>query len=672
MFVEQINMSIKIISLLPKRARSVSCFVFSMILLLNTAGISFIGSIVHGSFMGTSQLSANNSDSLCTDVNGDGVVNIFDLAIVGAAYGSYPGHSRWNANADLNDDDTVNLFDVILVVGDFGRIFYSTLRMKSYTSAGVLDAQDLAEYFDMCQASYGDGEKIQAVHKIRPDFKALLYRNFRAVYTYADEWDVFVAKGWVLRDVNGDYVYSTEYGSSYRLVDIGNPDYQVWVANWVKEYLDLYGFNGVFADNSLSASASELFWGVSARPINPRTASHWTDQEIRQAQIALHNKVKQAIGSRLLICNGIYYGSWFYEQYEGFVDVLQGSLMDGYMSEGIWYTYDRHWFSESEWLDSLNFLIWTQDHFLKERDSSAFVPVCKLVGAEGDPYPLPSGCTKQQLFTYAFASTLLGVKTEKNYVGFSAGTDFIREIAHPLFNIDVGKPLNPYYMVEGTHVYARDYTRIKVLVNPTDQPYTVILDKDYKTLDGQIVSSVSVQPHNGVILKNPYNLLLNPSVEEDIDDDHMPDHWETWNYDDITVSFEWSTHQPHSDLRSVFVSIESNTSAPEWHSTGLRQFFDPSILRPGQSYKFRCWYKSNVTIHLVAIFWDSSYNCDEVKMQIPTNYGNWKQTEWLTFSIPESTHHLAVGATLLNEDIASCCQGWTYLDNFELYETSST
>ena len=52
-----------------------------------------------------------------------------------------------------------------------------------------------------------------------------------------------------------------------------------------------------------------------------------------------------------------------------------------------------------------------------------------------------------------------------------------------LFKTDLGVPKGNYYVIEGTHVYERDFSKVKVLVNPTNDNYTVYLDEDYKILD---------------------------------------------------------------------------------------------------------------------------------------------------------------------------------------------
>ncbi len=109
---EEINMRVSMMSLSPKRARmrTILWLVFSIVLLSNMAGIPFTTSIVYASSMDTPQL--------LSDVNDDGVLDMWDIAAVAWAYGTYPGHEKWNSRADLNNDDFVDIFDLALVVQD--------------------------------------------------------------------------------------------------------------------------------------------------------------------------------------------------------------------------------------------------------------------------------------------------------------------------------------------------------------------------------------------------------------------------------------------------------------------------------------------------------------------------------------------------------------------------
>lgn len=55
------------------------------------------------------------------DLNDDGVVDVRDISIVGRAYGSTPGHPRWNEVADVNRDEVVDILDISAVARHFGE-----------------------------------------------------------------------------------------------------------------------------------------------------------------------------------------------------------------------------------------------------------------------------------------------------------------------------------------------------------------------------------------------------------------------------------------------------------------------------------------------------------------------------------------------------------------------
>jgi murein tripeptide amidase MpaA len=63
----------------------------------------------------TVQLQANR------DLNGDGVINMKDILIAAAAFGSRNGEVRWNPKADMNRDDKIDLFDFVIIAKDSGK-----------------------------------------------------------------------------------------------------------------------------------------------------------------------------------------------------------------------------------------------------------------------------------------------------------------------------------------------------------------------------------------------------------------------------------------------------------------------------------------------------------------------------------------------------------------------
>jgi hypothetical protein len=63
----------------------------------------------------------NMWQGLYGDVNNDGVVDVRDIAIFGKAFGSYPGHPRWNPAADLDGNGIVNILDGVKIAKNFGK-----------------------------------------------------------------------------------------------------------------------------------------------------------------------------------------------------------------------------------------------------------------------------------------------------------------------------------------------------------------------------------------------------------------------------------------------------------------------------------------------------------------------------------------------------------------------
>jgi endoglucanase len=55
------------------------------------------------------------------DVNGDGKVDMKDIAIVAKAFGATPSAPRWNPAADVNGDMAVNMVDIAIVASNLGK-----------------------------------------------------------------------------------------------------------------------------------------------------------------------------------------------------------------------------------------------------------------------------------------------------------------------------------------------------------------------------------------------------------------------------------------------------------------------------------------------------------------------------------------------------------------------
>lgn len=69
------------------------------------------------------------------DINGDGVIDDKDLALLSAAWLSTPTSPNWNPLADLNSDGIVNLLDLNRIITHLGLTYQQWLKTKGYTRA---------------------------------------------------------------------------------------------------------------------------------------------------------------------------------------------------------------------------------------------------------------------------------------------------------------------------------------------------------------------------------------------------------------------------------------------------------------------------------------------------------------------------------------------------------
>jgi hypothetical protein len=61
------------------------------------------------------------SSTLAEDLNGDGVIDLFDALLLAQHFGSKQGDFNWDSNMDLNGDAKVDIFDVVILAHSFGE-----------------------------------------------------------------------------------------------------------------------------------------------------------------------------------------------------------------------------------------------------------------------------------------------------------------------------------------------------------------------------------------------------------------------------------------------------------------------------------------------------------------------------------------------------------------------
>ena len=345
---------------------------------------------------------------------------------------------------------------------------------------------------------------VPAIHQINPNVICLLYRNIRLVWAPGSfeynesEYDLFVRNDWILRGSSGEYV--NVKGEAY-MVDVGNPSFQTWLANLLKNYIDTYQANGVFLDNCFPND--EIAYSLSEWPINPRTERGWLSDDFTKAVTDLVNRAKDTISPKLVVGNTILTGTHFFREdlHESFVNFLTGSKIDGVLSE-LWISSysTADWYSETEWKQGVDMAVWIETNFLS-KGNKIFWTMSDNAGViwpEGHVL-LPSGVTSEQYVTYCYASRLLAVNHTGNWLNFGLYTP--EDYPQKLFKIDIGYPSSAYY--HNDNLYLREFSGGLVIVNPTYSNQSVALNGVYRNaVEGDTVSSyLTVPPHVGIILE---------------------------------------------------------------------------------------------------------------------------------------------------------------------------
>jgi hypothetical protein len=402
-------------------------------------------------------------------------------------------------------------------ISSVGRVTYPApsgqikiLRQSFHRSTWSVSR--FASIIDVYQGHYDTLSVVPQIKAIRSDVLAFVYYNTVIVWREnhaeydAAKLQLFIDNNWILKDSSGSYIDTLNYAGYF--VDFGNPAYHTWLANWYNNYVNQYQLDGASLDNVFWDST--VWWCKEPNgktPINPRTGSAFTNQQICDAYKQMTIKIRDTLGSaKHVLINGIYNGNHFYAAWRNpyFVDGMLHGGQDAVMSEGwldnrdasVWMTYDN-------WLKSINMAVWLEDNF-PAAGGQFFMPICCDYSWWGNPpHGYPTDMTQEeyeQYATYCYASGLLTIKTLKTM--FSFGYYIAEAYPQSLFKINIGTPSESHHTLGSSNVYARKFTEGMVLVNPTYDAYIVTIDSEYKNaVTGNSVSSpLTVQPHTGLIL----------------------------------------------------------------------------------------------------------------------------------------------------------------------------
>jgi len=391
------------------------------------------------------------------------------LAIVGSIMGIQSSFSALSNNKTVSSS---------------GSVEYSSAKILTSFKEDWFDnasrAIEVAKKFDVvitwCEYF------ISEMRGANPNLLLLRYEPICGVYKDSWGWSEALAGGWLLKDASGKYVHSTIWQTLY-LCDPNSQQYRNWLGTECKQVLDQCNFDGIFGDGA--SSVTRPSYDLSGDPINPATQAVYTDHEWSIALKGLNQVIKQKIGSRIHIGNGCMCGSGETGGWAHFADYQDlYNTLDGAMIECSIFAYWGGFRSEEQWKQDIDFIKW-------HTSQRKMTLLWSYVGNTGDA---------ESLTEYCYCSYLLGIESFNDSFTYTDPTMETKYI-ESFLNITFGTPLGDYnWCLNATHIYERDFTRTKILVNPTDSDYVVSLDRYYKTRDGQTLSQITLKGHTGIVL----------------------------------------------------------------------------------------------------------------------------------------------------------------------------
>jgi len=308
--------------------------------------------------------------------------------------------------------------------------------------------------FDLVVTEFGIGNYVYQIKQSNPNTIVLGYKDAIAMHTYYEDYSVVNAhEDWFIHDTDGNRLVHWKCG--WYCMDPGNQGWRQHFANYVKQKIDLYGFDGVFIDDCWNQLWKYFFTVPEDKvPDYP----NW-QQEMGE----FLTYVKSQLNPKLVIINT--------PNTEEYVAVVDGK---------------------------------NDEKFLKNKETFWYIDNLAKISAQGKYYLALASSQEdtQESMMYCLCGYLLGVNGSKAYFGWWNIWSDSKGYYPEMDKINaLGSPTNAYYSYQS--VYARDFENGKVLLNPTTSSYTVNLNSEYKTLDGQTVSSVILNAHSGIILVKP-------------------------------------------------------------------------------------------------------------------------------------------------------------------------
>ena len=360
---------------------------------------------------------------------------------------------------------------------------------KSWTSTeGGSDAEQvyssseataLAKRFDMIlglKTTFMATGLTPTMKAANPNLKMIVYTNG----THAKPSEATgLAESWFAHDTSGARVMNVPFGNY--VMNPRSTGWQGYVATRCTDFMNRMDADGCYLDDM---GVGNLTTNFSAVPVDPNTGSPYTEAGWMDATSTLAGAVETRLEPTLVFANGLNNGARYFGAAQSWRMIARA---DGAEAEG----FVR---GESQALTEFRKeTVWKQDvDMLVDAGARG-----KAVLAKTKIWIPASSSAVDRWHRYTLATFMLG--TDGNsYLAFNAKGPGKPEAERALERLDLGHPTAPYAKVGG--MYSRTWSKGNVYVNPTTASATVTLDGQYRTLDGDLVTSLTLAPNTADIL----------------------------------------------------------------------------------------------------------------------------------------------------------------------------
>ena len=102
---------------------------------------------------------------------------------------------------------------------------------------------------------------------------------------------------------------------------------------------------------------------------------------------------------------------------------------------------------------------------------------------------------------FLFSSYLMTTEANRVFFFYATGYKASQQIWYPFYDINLGAPKEEYEARDGA--FFRLFTKGCAVVNPDKEIRTIRLNSVFKTLSGESVNTISLNPGEGMILLSP-------------------------------------------------------------------------------------------------------------------------------------------------------------------------